>query len=283
MNQPDIWFPNLNIQIDHISNVAFRLFGLEIYWYGVLIVTGLLTGYMVAVMEAKRTGQDTNIYADLLIYAGAAGVMGTRIYYITFSPHLGIRDLFHFRDGGLAIYGAVIFAPLAAILYCKYKKLHTMKVLDTAIPGLLIGQVVGRWGNFINREAFGGFTENLFAMRYQYAQVRQLVPQSILDKMVIYNGIEYIQVHPTFLYESLLNLVFFIFLQFYKKHKAFEGEILFMYLTGYGIIRAFLEPMRIDSLMVSGFRTSFLFSLIIVLLGVTGIIYGRLKLKPTNV
>ena len=279
---PDIWFPNLGIQINHISNVAFSLFGLDIYWYGVLIVTGLLTGYAVALHEAKRTGQDPNIYADLLLYAGGAGVLGTRIYYITFAPGLGIRDLFHFRDGGLAIYGAVILAPVAAILYCRYKKLETFKVLDTAAPGLLMGQIIGRWGNFINREAFGGFTEGLFAMRYRYEDITQRMPESLLDQAIWVDGVKYLQVHPTFLYESMLNLVVFAGLQLYKRHKAFQGEILFSYLTAYGTIRAFLEPLRVDSLMVGQMRTSFVVSLLLIAIGLTGIVYGRMKLPKVN-
>ena len=278
--QPDIWFYNLGIQINNLNHIAFSIFGVEVFWYGIFIAIGLFMGFQVALWEAKRTGQKDDHYYTLLWLAGGTGVIGTRVYWVIFTPGAGFADLFDFRGGGLAIYGAVIFAPIAVYLYCKHKKLETLKVMDTAAPGLLTGQIIGRWGNFINREAFGSHTDGLFAMRYRYDQIRQAMPESLLDTAIWVDGVKYLQVHPTFLYESLLNLCVLIFLQLYKKHKAFQGEILFMYLAFYGVIRAFLEPLRVDSLMVGGLRTSFIVSILVTLIGIAGIVYGRLKLKP---
>ena len=179
-------------------------------------------------------------------------ILFARLYYVIFSwdyykNHL--NEIFSIRNGGIAIYGAIIGAILSAIIICKIKKQRFLKVADTFTFAFLIGQIIGRWGNFVNREAFGGYTDSLFAMRYLKEQVSN-IPKDVLDKVVNVNGIEYIQVHPTFLYESLWNIVVLIILYTFRKHKKFDGQLMAMYFIGYGLGRFWIEGMRTDSLMI---------------------------------
>jgi len=190
-----------------------------------------------------------------------------------FTPNQSLATFLNFRGGGLAIYGVVIGSVITAIIFCKKRGINFFTFADTAIFGLIIGQVIGRWANFINAEAFGGFTDNLFALRYRADRVAY-APDYLL---VVANGVEYIQVHPTFLYESMWNLALFIGLHIYKKHKAFTGELFLIYLVWYGIGRAFIETLRTDSLMLGSFRASVLMSIAVAAIGICGIAYKRIK------
>ena len=211
---PEIWFVNLGIKINNLDRVAFNIFGIDVYWYGIIIACGMLLGLLVTLKEAKRTGQNTDFYIDTVIISTIVSILFARLYYVIFSwdyykNHL--NEIFSIRNGGIAIYGAIIGAILSAIIICKIKKQRFLKVADTFTFAFLIGQIIGRWGNFVNREAFGGYTDSLFAMRYLKEQVSN-IPEDILNKVVNVNGVEYIQVHPTFLYESLWNIVVLIIL-----------------------------------------------------------------------
>lgn len=272
---PDIWFPNLGIKIASLDRVAFTVFGVEIYWYGLFICTGILLALFVAMKEAERTGQNKDYYSDFLIFGVIFGVVGARLYYLIF--HEGsIADFFAIRQGGLAIYGGIIGAVLAVVIYTKVKKLKLLQFTDTCAMSLLIGQIIGRWGNFVNREAFGGYTNNLFALRYNIAQVSGL--RTYPDGTALYNntsypidiinGVQYIQVHPTFLYESLWNLMLLAVLFFYRKNKKFEGELTTLYFIGYGLGRFWIESMRTDQLMVLGVPVSMLVSGVLVVCAV---------------
>ncbi len=257
---PEIWFPNLGIEIAHLDRVAFTVFGKNVYWYGIFIGLAVVIGIFLAMKEAKRTGQNPDMYLDFVLYALIFSVIGARLYYVIFSWDFYSahpEKIFALREGGLAIYGGIIGAVLTAVVYCKVKKADFWLLADTAAPCLVFGQMLGRWGNFFNREAFGGFTEGLFAMRYQLSQVRAGdVSQEVMEHLMNFGGVDYIQVHPTFLYESLWNLCVFLILIFLRPRKKFDGQIFGLYLLGYAMGRVWIEGLRTDQLQVGGFAVS---------------------------
>ncbi len=277
---PEIWFPNLGIKIKELNNVAFTVFGLNVYWYGVIIGIGIIISLVLAIKEAKRTGQNPDNYMDFTMIAIVICVICARLYYVIFSwdyysQHL--NEIFATRNGGLAIYGGIIGGIATAIVYTKVKKLNFWLFADTTAPSLLLGQIIGRWGNFFNREAFGGYTDGLFAMRYMKEQVSH-IPQSVLDNIINVNGVQYIQVQPTFLYESFWNLVVFVILMILKRRKKFDGEIFGLYLLGYGLGRVWIEGLRTDQLILgnTGIPVSQLLSAIIIIISIV-ILYIRYK------
>lgn len=282
---PEVWFPNLGIEIQKLDNVAFNIFGLEVYWYGLIIGIGILSGLLLAVHEAKRTGQNPDDYMDFVLVAIVACVIGARLYYVAFSWDNykdNLMSIFALREGGLAIYGGIITAVICAILFTRYKKMNFWLFADTAAPSLILGQIVGRWGNFFNREAFGGYTDGLFAMRYIKDQTYNIA-QSVLDKTVFVNGTEYIQVHPTFLYESLWNLGVLVILLILKRKKKFDGEIFGLYILGYALGRVWIEGLRTDQLLIgdTGIAVSQLLSGILIFVGI-GLLYYRYKKEKNN-
>lgn len=279
---PEVWFPNLNIKIYNLPRVAFSMFGIEIYWYAIIILIGVVTGLLVVTKEAQKTGQNKELYSDFFLYTFPLAIIGARLYYVAFSntSFNSIIDIFNIRQGGLAIYGGIIVSIISAFVFCKVKKINLYIFCDTAILGLIIGQAIGRWGNFVNREAFGGYTESLFALRYLRDQVGH-IPSSLIENIININGIEFIQVQPTFLYESIWNFLVFSFLIIYKRHKKFDGEILMLYFVGYGLGRALIENLRTDQLLlsISGLPVSLVISIIITIIGLSFIAYKRIKLK----
>lgn len=266
---PEIWFVNLGIKINHLDRVAFTLFGIDVYWYGIIIACGMLLGIYVTLREAKRTGQNPDFYIDTILISAIISIFFARVYYVIFSwnyykDHLD--EIFSIRNGGIAIYGAIIGAVISAFIICKVRKKNFYKVADTFSASILIGQIIGRWGNFVNREAFGGYTDSLFAMRYIKEQASN-IPQDVLDKVITIDGVEYIQVHPTFLYESLWNIGVLIVILIFRKRKKFEGQLMAIYFIGYGLGRIWIEGMRTDSLMIAStnIRASQVLSLILIL------------------
>lgn len=251
MDAGDIAFPHLNIYLNNVPK-TFSVFGFEVAYYGLIIGIAVLLGVLLAVHQAKVTGQDPDLYWDFALYAIVFSIIGARVYYVVFSWDNYKDDLlsiFNTRGGGLAIYGAVIGAFLTAFIYCRVKKVSFLRLCDTGVVGLILGQVIGRWGNFMNREAFGEYTDNLFAMRLPIDAVRQ---HEITETMWAHvtEGVNYIQVHPTFLYESMWNLVLLCLLLLYWKHKKFEGEIAILYFGGYGLGRCMIEGLRTDQLLL---------------------------------
>lgn len=278
-NMPEIWFPHLGIKIDHLSRVAFHIFGQDVYWYGIIIAAGVLLALAFAIKQAKTTGQNPENYVDIALFGVIFAVIGARLYYVIFSWELyadNILKIFALREGGLAIYGGIIAGVLTVLVYTKKKHLNFWLVADTAAPSLLLGQIIGRWGNFFNREAFGGYTDNLFAMRYLKEQVHNAAP-SVLEHSITINGTEYIQVHPTFLYESLWNLAIFLLLLALRKRKKFHGQIFGYYILGYACGRAWIEGLRTDQLMIGSFAVSQLFSVVLVIAAVVWLWYGNKK------
>lgn len=249
----DIAFPNLGIYLRNMPK-SFTVFGFEIALYGVIIGIGVIAGILMAARQAKVTGQDPDLYWDFSIYAVILSVIGARIYYVIFEWDMykdNLLKIFNIREGGLAIYGGVIAGFSTLFVYAALKKQKAFRMADTAVTGLILGQAIGRWGNFTNREVFGEYTDNLLAMRLPVAAVRERdISESILAHMG--EGINYIQVHPTFLYESLWNLGVLVLMLVYWKHKKFDGEIALLYLGGYGLGRAWIEGIRTDQLFIPG-------------------------------
>lgn len=255
MNVGDIAFPHLGIYLTDVPK-SFSIFGFEITLYGFIIGVGVLTGILTAAHMAKAAGQDPDLYWDFAIYAVIFSVIGARIYYVAFSWDFyknNLLDIFNIRKGGLAIYGAVIAAFITLFVYCRIKKLKPLLMGDTAIPGLILGQAIGRWGNFTNREVFGEYYDGIFSMQLPLAAVRARdVSEDIAAH--IPEGANYINVHPTFLYESVWNLFIFAALCIFRKYKRFDGELCLLYLGGYGLGRFVIEGIRTDTLFIPGTR-----------------------------
>ena len=249
----EINFPNLGIYLDHVGK-NISIFGFSIAYYGIVIVTGMMIAIWIDQREAKRTGQNPEQYLDLAMIGIAAGILGARIYYVIFAWDYYKDDLLsilNIRQGGLAIYGGIIGACIAVVIYSRKKKQSFGLLMDTASMSIVFGQIMGRWGNFFNREAFGDYTNNLFAMQLPVSAVRaNEITQKMWDHVVTVNGVEYIQVHPTFLYESLWNVGVLLFLFWFRKRKKFNGEVFLMYLIGYGLGRIWIEGLRTDQLLL---------------------------------
>ena len=253
MGEMDIAFPNLGIYLTNVpKTIMIGNFGIAIY--GIVIAMGMLLGLTLSSKVAARTGQDPDVIWDLGPALLFFSVLGARIYYVIFMWDMYKDDplqSFNLRGGGLAIYGGIIAGFITIYVYCKVKKQKFPLVLDTVMYGLLVGQILGRWGNFFNREVFGEYTDNLLAMRIPVSMVRERdISASIAAHMT--EGTNYIQVHPTFLYEGMWNLALLIFLLLYLKHKKFDGEIALLYFAGYGIGRAIIESIRTDQLFITG-------------------------------
>ncbi len=240
-----------------MNPVAFSLFGLEVRWYGVIISFAVLIGIILAVREAERKGIGEDNLIDMLLYAIPLAVIGARIHFVIFSfdNYRGDwKKMLNFREGGLAIHGAIIVAVIVAVIFAKKRKLDFWTIADICAPSLILGQAIGRWGNFINQEAHGGPTD---------------LPWGIM--------IDGVKVHPTFLYESLGNLIVFFFLLWYRKNKSKEsGEVFLLYIILYSVVRFFVEGLRTDSLMIGPLRTAQVISIISILIGL-GFFYMRRK------
>lgn len=242
-----------------MNPVAFRIFGIEVAWYGILISLGILFGILVATYRAKKEGLYDDIIMDLALVAVPVSVIGSRIYYVLFSWEFykqNPREILNIRKGGLAIHGAIIAGILVGYLFCRYKKIGFWILADVCAPSIILGQAIGRWGNFINQEAHGGPTN---------------LPWGI--------EIDGVKVHPTFLYESLWNLGVFVFLLYYSDKKKYDGQIFIFYLILYSVARYFIEGLRTDSLMLGSFRVAQLVSIFSIVIAV---IIDLTKRKQNN-
>ena len=279
-NETSVRFPNIGIEFNDLPR-GFAIGDFKIAFYGVLIAIGMLGGIALSRRKARKTGQNQDIYLDFALWAIPFSVLGARLYYVIFQWDQfkdNWLNIFNLRQGGLAIYGGVIVAIISVIIYTRIKKLNLGLMADTGIIGLILGQIVGRWGNFFNREVFGKFTDSVFAMQIDISDKAlssiynpSLVSENILRNMfagkegtlnnileirnnimVLSDGRQFIQVHPTFLYESVWNILVLIILLIAWPKKKFNGEILLMYLAGYGFGRFFIEGIRTDQLYIWG-------------------------------
>ena len=280
----NINFPNLHIYLEDVGkNIMIGDF--PVAYYGIIIALGMLGGILLATTIAKKIGQSVDICYDVAIWAIPSALVGARLYYVAFQWEYYSQDLtriFNVREGGLAIYGGIIAAVIAAYIVIKIKKAHFPLIADIAAPAIILGQCVGRWGNFFNREAFGQYTNNLFAMQLPVSAVRSSeITAEMWEHVVEIEGISYIQVHPTFLYESLWNLGVLIILLVYFKHKKFDGEIFLLYLFGYGLGRFWIESLRTDQLLIPVIKypVSMALAAVLVVGSLTWIIVARIKKK----
>ena len=261
-----ISFPNLGLEF-MVNKIAFSIFGIDIAWYAIIITFGIIVAMMISYRNAKAMKLDTNLFMDVFFYMIIFGIIGARIYYVVFNFDLYRDDLlsvFNLREGGIAIYGAIIFGALTVLIYTMVKKQKFLDYTDCIVPALAIAQAIGRWGNFVNQEAYGYETNSLFAMT------------------IMENG-KLVTVHPTFLYESVLNLlVFVVLIIFFNKFRKKEGEVTYLYAILYGIGRFFIEGMRTDSLYIGVFRISQIVSIFFVVLGIILFICGRIKMTKTK-
>ena len=247
-------FPGLGIEAFSFDRVAFELFGKPIYWYGVIIMLGIVAAFIHAYLRCKQEGIKGDDILDVGIFTVIFGVIGARMYYVLTTldtHHYGsFVDVIAVWEGGLAIYGGIIAGTIAILLTCLYKKINPLKVMDTIAPGVALAQAMGRWGNFANGEAFGEMVAEghpLYALR-----MGLISPYSIE-----YTGsTEMHYFHPTFLYESLWNVVGFVIITLLYRKKKFNGQVTLMYFAWYGFGRMFIEGLRTDSLYVGPFRIS---------------------------
>lgn len=260
-----IGFPGLGLNFQ-INRVAFNIFGKDIYWYALIIVTGLILGTLFCIYEAKRVGLPDDTVLDIVLIGTPCAIICARLYFVisNFSDYINNPvSIFKIWEGGIAIYGSLIGAVTSAFLYCKIKKLNTPLVFDVCCLGLFIGQIIGRWGNFVNVEAYGSITDLPWRMEILNRE---------LGKTIC--------VHPTFLYESLWNLIGFIAVLLYRRHKKFNGEIFLIYITWYGLGRMWIEQLRVDSLPYNAdYKISQIVAVITAIIGIFLIILNRKREK----
>lgn len=284
MDGADIIFPHLGITIPNLPK-GITIGGFSIAFYGIIIACGMVGGLLLARWQAKRTGQDPEIYMDFAIWGIIFAIIGARLYYVAFSWDMykdNLWQIFNTRGGGMAIYGGVIAAVITAIVFCRKRHYKFALFADTAVAGLVLGQIIGRYGNFMNREAFGEYTDSLFAMQLKVGDVASSnITTMMRQHIVTEDGTQYIQVHPTFLYESLWNLMVLILILVYTKRKKLDGEIFLLYLVGYGIGRTWIEGLRTDQLQIgsTGIAVSQVLSAVLAVGGLAYWIYRRVKLR----
>lgn len=257
-----------------LDPVAFELGPLSVRWYGILIASGVLLAYLIVQKEAKRLGFHEEFFIDLLLWMLPIAIIGARTYYVIFEWHRyadnPIRALYIW-EGGLAIHGALIAGAITAYFFTKSRNESFWKVGDVVVPGVLVGQIIGRWGNFMNQEAHGDAVSETFLQSTP-------IPNWIMEQMTI-NGVTY---HPTFLYESLWNTVGLIIILLFRRKNPIRGEVFLFYVVWYSVGRFFIEGMRTDSLVFFGLKAAQIVSLTGIIVGLSLMIYRR-WIRPVNV
>jgi phosphatidylglycerol---prolipoprotein diacylglyceryl transferase len=269
-------FPGLGGLELSINTVAFQVFGISIYWYGIIIAFGFMLAVVLALRDSKNHGIEPESIIDLVLFAAPAAIICARLFYVIFSwdnYRDDLREIINIRNGGLAIYGGVIGAMITAWIFARVRKIRPLKLLDFAVPYLALGQAIGRWGNFVNQEAFGTNTTLPWGMTSD--RIRSDL--GVLQMQGV-NVDPALPVHPTFLYESLWNLAAFFILLWFRKKKKLEGEVVFLYMIIYGAGRTWIEALRTDSLMLGNLRISQLLALIFAITFTTLIYLRRKKL-----
>lgn len=274
----NVRFPGLGLDFQ-LRRWAFEVLGLPIYWYGIIIALAFLAAVLLGLRSCRKYDIEPDNVLDMVLFAAPAAIIGARLYFVIFSWDQyknNLIDILKIRDGGLAIYGGVIAAVLVAWIYGRVKKMSFLNIMDFAAPYIVLGQGIGRWGNFVNQEAFGTATQLPWRMNGD-------IPDKYLSGLA--NTLDPAKwgVHPTFLYESLWDLAVFFFLLWYrKKKKKLSGEVLFLYLVFYGIGRFVIEGLRTDSLYLGSLRVSQLLSALLVLVFAALFIYRRLKTSKAS-
>lgn len=286
-----IEFPNLGFGFT-IDPTAFIIFGLDIQWYGIIITLGLILAIIYVFPRMKRFGIDSDRAVDAVIGGVLGGIVGARLYYVAMrwedykKDSIGetLKAVINTRGGGLAIYGGIIGAIIVGFIICKIRKVRILPMLDVTVLGLLIGQGIGRWGNFVNQEAFGKNTDLFIGMTGGTIQ-RTISNETQLGGSLFDSGMLWEKaVHPCFLYESLWCLLGFALLAFISKKRRYDGQILLMYMAWYGFERFFVEGLRTDSLMLGNIRVSQALSAIIFIVSVIIqiVMFFRIKRDPES-
>ncbi|MGX9135837.1 prolipoprotein diacylglyceryl transferase [Rummeliibacillus sp. JY-2-4R] len=255
-----------------INPVAFELGPISVRWYGIIIACGIVIAYYVGQREMVKRGFGEDILTDFLIWAVPIAIISARIYYVTFEwPYYAANpsEIIQIWHGGIAIHGALIGAVITAIIFCKKRGISFWKLADILAPSIIIGQIVGRWGNFMNQEAYGGVVDRSFLEGLH-------LPNWLIEQMNV-NGFYH---HPTFLYESSWNIIGLIILLLLRKANLRRGEMFLTYVIWYSFGRFFIEGMRTDSLLIGNLRMAQIVSLVALIVGVVLIIYRRLTIKP---
>ena len=264
-----ISFPGFKIGEFEIDSVAFRIGSLEIAWYALIISIGMVLAAAHIIWRGKQSGLPSDTTLDFILITIPVGVIGARLYYVLakIEEYDSIAEVFAIRDGGLAIYGGILAGALSVFLICKFKKISFLAFADVCTPGILFAQGIGRWGNFANGEAFGGETDIFCRMG--------------VSNFLTGNAMTY--VHPTFLYESLWNIIGFIIANIFYKKRRYDGQIFFFIFGWYGLGRMFIEGLRTDSLYASifgiEFRVSQVLAAAIFAACLTALIYFQIR-KP---
>ncbi|ONI45522.1 prolipoprotein diacylglyceryl transferase [Candidatus Epulonipiscioides gigas] len=278
---PNIYFPNLDLSFN-INPIAFNILGLPIYWYGLIITSGIILGTLLCAHLAKKEHLSPDLIYDFIIIDIVFAILGARIYYVAFKWDYykeNIGQIFNLRQGGIAIYGAIIASIIVAFVYTRIKKINLLQFGDIWACGLLLGQAIGRYGNFFNMEAFGDYTDSFLAMRILKEDAAHSLTPTILENLVIEDGLTYIQVHPTFFYESTWNIILLIILLIYYKYKKVHGEIFFLYIAGYGLGRLWIEGLRTDQLIIPmiNIPISQVVAVMSILIGIIGFLIIRIQ------
>lgn len=293
-----IYFPGFNIFFEKVLS-AITILNVKIPLYAVCVTGGFILALIIASKEAQRTGQNDEDYLDFFLWLVIPAIAGARIYYIIFNHErfiqpgksLGktILDMVNIHNGGLAVYGGLIAGVLAGFIFAKKKRLNFPLFGDTIALGVVAAQILGRWGNFFNRECFGSYTASKFRMAipvnyfssgyFQTLRNEGIITSEMLSNQELVKGIACFTVHPTFLYEGLWNLALLIFLLLYRKKKKFDGELAMLYVAGYGLGRFWIEWMRTDSLMIGSLKVSQVVAAICFFLAVAVIVKNRIDIK----
>ncbi len=265
----------MTCEVNALSRVFLELGPFTIYWYGVIIATGAYLGLWLAMRESQRLGLKKDIFVDLVVFAIPAAIICARIYYVIFEwdryKNGSLIDIFAIWEGGIAIHGALIGAVITALIFAKVRNISFWQLADIAAPSIILGQAIGRWGNFMNQEAHGYAVSEEFFNNYM-----QYLPDFIVQQMCI-DGIMY---HPTFLYESLWNILGFVFLLILRRFNPRRGELFLSYVIWYSFGRYFIEAMRTDSLyIIANLRTAQVISIVLIILAAGLIMYRRIKNK----
>jgi len=298
-----IYFPGLGISLPNVPD-GFKIFGVEIKFYGLIIAIGFVIALKIAMSQAERTGLTEDNYIDYFLWMIIPTILGARIYYILFNlkEYVGegisfgesLRRMIDIRNGGLAIYGGIIAGVLVSWIFAKKKKIYLPQFADNITYGILIGQIMGRWGNFFNREVFGTYTNSFIRMgipvdyykskgSLSYMQSSGIITDEMMNNTEIINGQECITVVPSFLLEGLWNLGLLLFLFWYRKRKKFDGELSMIYILGYGVGRFLIEGNRTDSLMIGPLKVSQVVALLCVITSLAVLIRNYLKIRAGHI
>ena len=270
-----ISFPGIGIDTFQISSVAFTVFGREIRWYALIITLGLVLAFFYALYRSKQEGIKQDDLLDIAIFAIPCAIIGARAYYVltSLSEYETFGEMIAIWNGGIAIYGAIIGGAITILCVCKYKKIKVMKAFDMVSPAVMIGQIIGRWGNFFNGEAYGAEVLESSPLYF--------IRMGLLPNIESYTKMHYF--HPTFLYESVWNLIGFIIINSLYKKKKFDGQVFLMYITWYGFGRMFIEGLRTDSLYVGVFRISQVVGFTCFIVGSVLLIYNLAKARRSAI